>query len=70
MAMDLPHMYFFGSCLYLYIIYLCQLSAPAVRNYSQNAAILNIWKRSFEKMKTENDALETSINSSIDLNKI
>ena len=36
MAMDLLCISF-GSCLYLYIIYLCQLSAPAVRNYSQNA---------------------------------
>ena len=69
MAMDLPYVFLLAAAcictLYICVSYLHLQSGITARMHN-----IEHLEAQLEKMKTENDALETSINSSIDLNKI
>lgn len=69
MALDLPYVFLLAAAcictLYICVSYLHLQSGITARMHN-----IEQLEAQLEKMKTENDALETSINSSIDLNRI
>ena len=69
MALDLPYVILLSAAcictLYICVSYLQLQSDLTARMHN-----IEQLEARFEKLKTENDALETSINTSIDLNKI
>ena len=69
MALDLPYVILLSAAcictLYICVSYL-QLQSDLIARMHNIEQL----EARFEKLKTENDALETSINTSIDLNKI